>query len=306
MKNKIILPSLWLLLFWCAYPVILKAQENSPMPKIALPSANAAALGKYGDIPVSDYTGIPQISIPLGNVYEQGLNLPISLSYHASGIKVDEVVSNVGLGWSLNAGGVITRTVKGKPDEGANGYAKYDFDIQNATHVTGVASGILDAEPDVYFFNVAGYSGKFYFDRVNGELMPRIIPYQDIKIEKTSTGWVLTTTDGTKYVFDEKEYTDSESGASNYTHYVTGWYLSRIEDFRGNKITFEYIQQLYSYTAGLSETQTLTTLNNSALRAQVSGCDCEIPSGDKTLTYVTIIGLTVSKIKTSFETIELE
>ena len=80
-------------------------------------SPNAASLGKYGDFPVSYNTGLPQISIPIYTVNEGTLSLPISISYHAGGIKVMEASSFVGAGWALNAGGVITRSVVGAPDD---------------------------------------------------------------------------------------------------------------------------------------------------------------------------------------------
>lgn len=48
---------------------------------------------------------------------EEPVNLPISLSYHGSGFKVSEVSSSVGLGWTLNAGGIITRSVRVRPDD---------------------------------------------------------------------------------------------------------------------------------------------------------------------------------------------
>ena len=81
-------------------------------------SPEAASLGKYGDIPVSHHTGTANISIPIYTVTDGPLSLPISLSYHSSGIRVEEMASQVGLGWSLNAGGMITRSVNGAPDEG--------------------------------------------------------------------------------------------------------------------------------------------------------------------------------------------
>src|SRR5450432_4906554 len=86
------------------------------MPKLTPPSPDAAGLGKYGAIPVDKSTGIPQISIPLYEIKTPRFTLPISLSYHASGIKVDEIASWVGCGWVLNAGGAITRSIVGFPD----------------------------------------------------------------------------------------------------------------------------------------------------------------------------------------------
>ena len=70
------------------------AQDISPsLPQIIPPSPTAAALGKYGDVPVGLYTGIPSINIPLYEINDGPLNLPISLNYHAGGIKVEEVAS---------------------------------------------------------------------------------------------------------------------------------------------------------------------------------------------------------------------
>src|SRR6187399_2089539 len=84
---------------------------------IVPPSPTAAALARYGQVPVSLSSGIPEITIPLFEIKDHELYLPVTLSYHASGIKVEEIASWVGLGWSLNAGGVVTRNVMGLPDE---------------------------------------------------------------------------------------------------------------------------------------------------------------------------------------------
>ncbi len=91
--------------------------QLNPYKEVSIASPTAAALGKYGDIPVSYHTGIPQISVPIYQISQGSLSMPISLSYHASGLRVSETASWVGAGWSLNAGGVITRTVRGAPDE---------------------------------------------------------------------------------------------------------------------------------------------------------------------------------------------
>ncbi len=86
------------------------------LPKVIPQSPNTAAFKKFGDIPVSYYTGVPDISIPLYNISAGNVSLPVSLSYHASGIKVADEAGRTGLGWSLIAGSSITRTIRGEDD----------------------------------------------------------------------------------------------------------------------------------------------------------------------------------------------
>ena len=90
---------------------------SQELPQIVPPSPNAAALAKYVEMPVSTTTGIPNISVPIYTINEGQISLPINLSYHAGGIKVEEIASWVGLGWSLNAGVLVRRTTKGLPDD---------------------------------------------------------------------------------------------------------------------------------------------------------------------------------------------
>src|SRR6478752_3075473 len=106
------------------YPALAFSQAAADFPKVIPPSPNAANLGKYVETPVGLFTGTPQINIPIYDIKEGDLNLPISLSYQAGGITVSEIASSTGLGWALNAGGVITRRVEGLMDESASGYLK--------------------------------------------------------------------------------------------------------------------------------------------------------------------------------------
>jgi YD repeat-containing protein len=189
----------------CFYANLLKGQNTSPsstyLNNFVQPPPNAGALGKYADFPVGYYTGVPNINIPLYNLKDGSINLPISISYHASGIRVSELASWVGLGWALNATGVINRTVRGAPDEGSrnsgswpnhprgyyedhglfgllqflpypgtnNGFADQHGVLasQNAFYgnvMPAVLNGAADCEPDLYTFNFNGHTGKFVFD----------------------------------------------------------------------------------------------------------------------------------------------
>ena len=42
--------------------------QNNGLPKITLPSPEAASLAKYGDVQVGHYTGVPSISVPFYDI----------------------------------------------------------------------------------------------------------------------------------------------------------------------------------------------------------------------------------------------
>lgn len=92
---------------------------KSDLSTLIPPSPTVAALMKYEEVPVSNYTGVPNISIPLYNynIPSSKIGINIGLSYHTASTKLDEVASDIGLGWSLTCSGSISRTVRGMPDE---------------------------------------------------------------------------------------------------------------------------------------------------------------------------------------------
>ena len=94
--------------------------QSIQTPTIIPPSPLAQNFMRYGEIPVDYSTGVPDISIPIYTLEGRKLKIPISISYHASGIKVEDIPSEVGLGWVLNCGGIITRTVNELQDESGN------------------------------------------------------------------------------------------------------------------------------------------------------------------------------------------
>jgi YD repeat-containing protein len=186
------------------------------------PSPEAAALAKYADVPVSLYSGTPNITIPIYEVKEHNLSLPITLSYSATGNKVETPATRTGLGWSLNAGGVVTRAVRGGwPDEANMGFLKFASDYHSIDAVRRLpnnvklglynllANGCRDGEPDLFYFNFNGFSGQFMFDW-DGKI--KVMSGSDIKIEpiiggERITSWTITTEDGTIYLFDAIETT---------------------------------------------------------------------------------------------------
>jgi hypothetical protein len=79
---------------------------------------------KYSEHPVNEYTGIPEISVPIFNITEGEVNIPLKASYHAGGIRVSEEASWVGLGWDLSIGS-ITQTINDKDDYGQYAQGPY-------------------------------------------------------------------------------------------------------------------------------------------------------------------------------------
>ena len=164
-----------------------RAQAQNPtLPQVLPPTPNAASLGIYGQVPVSLYSGLPNISIPIGEVRAGDISVPISLNYHGGGIRPDSHSGWVGLGWDLNAGGVITRRVNGLTDEfvnlsgigdsnlysyyfhcskGANpNWAAFDT-IQSYFNFTPSGGlSVIYPSPDEFIFNFGKYSGSFFYN----------------------------------------------------------------------------------------------------------------------------------------------
>ncbi len=216
----------------------LSAFSQLPQSPASVLSPNAASLGLYGNVPVSYYTGVPEINIPLYDISCYNFQLPLSLSYHSSGIQPDQHPGWTGLGWSLNAGGVITRVVKDMPDDynNPNYFAKnagyyFGHDILNTplwnqrSYLREVAQNIekveKDTEPDEFSFKFGEYSGRFFLDHTGSWVVQCSKPvkvmfnnkFLDIPFNKDGTrasaygyspsfnGFTIITDDGIEYVF---------------------------------------------------------------------------------------------------------
>lgn len=273
------------------------SQSQTPNFKVNIlpPSPEAAALAKYADVPVSLYSGIPEISIPLYEVKERSLSLPITLSYHASGNKVDAIAPRTGLGWSVQAHGSISRAMRVWPDEfGERGFLyqsqqrtlpQYNVAPDNVRYLwlADLADGCKDLEPDQFYFNFGPYSGSFTFDNwlLDGQTpdlarVPKVVMAtgSNIKIEPIglSVGgagfinkWQATAEDGTIFIFDVIETMDiiefpspspSCSFALNGAFIPQTWYISEIRSANGEAwIHFEYGEYQTQITSLASESK---------------------------------------------------
>lgn len=214
--------------------------------KIIPQSPQTAQLLKYGNYPVDHSSGLVQIDIPLYTIEYDGVTVPISISYHASGIKVDELASVVGLGWTLNAGGVIGRSIMGSEDivyknsvlrknktrfdyDSAkdverNIYRLYSCDVKTnrgdfladsiCENLIGMCGNtIYDSQSDRYCYRFGNHSGSFRYDVSQDTIV--LLPYAPIKckLEKSKTfgdnGFTIKDENGVIYEFTVEDWSSS-------------------------------------------------------------------------------------------------
>ncbi len=247
------------------------------IPNIAPQSPNAAALGKYGNVELDLSTGTMNHKIPFFDFPVGQNNIEAAITYSSNGVRVDEYESSVGVGWVLNLGGVINRTVFGKPDDTSIRLPAVSNPTSNKDYVTaleGGGEGGGDTQPDIFSFSVNGLSGKFYFDDLG---KPVLIDQTDVKIIRNFINgeynsymqFTLIDTKGVKYYFGGQNFTEKSNikteciktelnGPVTIDGKDTSWLLSKIEYPDGNYIDFNYLVDSGGYYLGVNENMSIT------------------------------------------------
>lgn len=250
---------------WCLFSVISGTAQSADAPNYANNSilpAGAAAASKITDNLVNLFTGQANVSVPIFSFKNNsGISASVSLVYMGgSGIQVGESPTFTGLGWYLNAGGSITRTVRGMPDDMPTNGFLYAATIPADWRSNGnkYYHDSLDAQQDIFQYSFPGHSGKFYIGK-NGQIITvplskiRIIPtYQTATLNhQTLKSFRIIAEDGIKYDFedadqtrinvDDQSYSPTPSGYYGVPH-ATAWNLTRIiSAFENDTIKFNYI-----------------------------------------------------------------
>jgi hypothetical protein len=204
----------------------------------AAPTSNN--LMKFEEVPVSYYTGIPDISIPLFNIptSSPNVNLNVQLKYHPLSAKPDDKAGETGLGWNLLAGGTITRTVRGGgPDERTSSTTNsspptvkygiymhgnnptYQMVFDQSTNWDFIeygyyaGTGRYDTEYDLYQYNFMGQAGRFIIKKdPNGNFIVEKLDRNNLKITSVLSaggndieGVIITDDKGVQYIFKGME-----------------------------------------------------------------------------------------------------
>lgn len=212
------------------------------------------------EVPVSLYSGVPNISIPLYEIKMNGVSVPITLNYHAGGIRADQEATWVGLGWSLDYGGMISRKIKGAPDEDffiraantsddidhfnqlplSSGNFQTDLDTR-MNYIKSAKNNSRDYMPDEFYFSALGYSGKCMFNQNQNKFI--LFPHEDISIRQFKSGliplysWNVILPNGISVDFGKDAYTAQNTNIKNIK---SSWQIKTIRGLYKDSLTYEY------------------------------------------------------------------
>jgi hypothetical protein len=315
-----------LLLTVCIHAIGQEAYTGA-LPKLAPVTPNSAALFKAQERPLGNFTGTTPIDVPLYSLAAGNASVPVALSYHNGGIRVEEIASNVGLGWSMAAGGRITRVMHGIADDrlisGDSGYLHMTLkpsqfpapdyptsQVAAMVNINWILRGFKDAEPDMFMFSCGEVSGKFYFDEQKNIRLVQQMPVKidpvwgtDIMEGYHIIGWILRTEKGNRYYFGVDQtlgaaatdyaslsYTANYSRPPRSSFYTQTWHLVEITDINGlSAARFTYNQSSASFSTLSSGGKALSTWQNFDCRPEEYYSDIQMVTNETTEKYLTRI-----------------
>ena len=137
----------FILLFAFCFSKSFFAQGNY-LPSVIPPSPQSEIFERYLNHKITEYNGLPDITIPLYEIRMKGMTIPVMLTYHAGGVKFRQYDGDVGAGWSLNIGGYrVMRTINNKPDNSSIFYDQNYFETLEM------------AQKDMYMADICNFGG---------------------------------------------------------------------------------------------------------------------------------------------------
>jgi YD repeat-containing protein len=290
------------------------------IPNVFMATPQQASLAKVSEIPIDITTGRMDFRIPIYEIKEKGLSLPISLSYNYSGLLLDEYAGWAGTGWVFNIGGSIVHSVNGQNDENHEGdkdgvdaylFNKPPFDgnhgeqpyiANEASFLEGLVSGAKDGLSDKYIINIGNINCTFYIDKDGNAIFIKNEPY---KLSGNSTvGFTLIDDKGIIYKFNKTVISNYHApknmdlsvlaSVTDYD-YISSFLITEIKfPDSTNSITFEYTDSTTYYQDFM--------LNQSLVLGYNSGAFSTIY---KNPTTISTFNSYLKKITTPQETIEV-
>ncbi|MBP1221906.1 DUF5977 domain-containing protein [Flavobacterium sp. 1355] len=219
------------------------------IPNLVHPTPEASNFLKYDFYPTDNTSGAMNVQVPIYTIKSNGMELPISLSYHTSGIKVDDIASEAGLGWVINAGGFVSVTNKGLSANNGGSAIRADwlnsqqiYALMNSTtppstvnmsqHFNFLLNQNWPTEASMYNYHAPGLSGGYmYRQAANGVKTIFNVPKSTDRIIDSTLGPSIINENGVKYEFTKVEIANGNNI----------WHLTKMSNpISTDIITFEY------------------------------------------------------------------
>ena len=227
------------------------SQANPPAPE-------PFNMTKYGDVSLNEFYGKTALNIPIYNYKVGNLSINLVLNHDGSGVKVDDISNWTGCNWTLETGGIITRTINDLTDEklgvnriyiaDKNAFISQNVTVDGTTQAANLGSifddATKDTEVDMFSYNIPGYSGSFY---LNANFEPVLTKFEN-ELKITSIGnflsnheFIITTPDGICYYFGGSNACEETKLRHNdLSSGVTTFFITKIKHPVNGMILFEY------------------------------------------------------------------
>ncbi len=213
------------------------------LPQTTPKSPEVAAMERFDQYPVSHFTGIADISIPIHTIEVGALKIPIELKYHSGGNKVSDVAPRQGLGWSITGLYSLSAEIRGQADQtSSTGMLNNDLPTFTLSCITPADKQLLDGhinfgydmERDVFTYRTPLRTNSFvvtpdstYFLEADRSLINYSGGFND---------FTLLDDHGNQYYYDIKENT----GGNNINN-TSAWHVSEIlTSVSGEKVSYTY------------------------------------------------------------------
>lgn len=246
------------------WPTQLSSSSNGVLP----PSPSAESLIQDINCPVTPSLGCAEINIPLYTIKHGDLEVPISISYRTSGIKVDDIAGPVGLGWTLHAGGSIVQQIRGKRDKELSSHYSAP-PASSPGDIISISSYISDSEDcyaDKFYYSYPGGAGSFFPHSLSSAgdgsvykiaFNDDVITYHTDESQKHIKEFIITDPHGRNYTFSDhdfdinyryllttfngKQFSIILDKINDIKSRVAGWNISSMTSADGkNRISFTY------------------------------------------------------------------
>lgn len=258
-------------LLLAAIPICMWSQEKNGIETFApVNTPNAMAFSSVNFAPISEYTGKVNLTVPIYEIDLDGLKIPIALKYSYGGVKVNSIASDVGMNWSLSAGGSVIKEINGvddySPDPEAQGYMVHQYIVKEQQDMYYVsAPGINTSFITVYDVNSQGHglvNQTKEITKQGNKITTKAFRLNGLEPDPTAGNLTLDTgevnviaTNGFEYTFSNINKIELKTRNINwhngvaygleawnwrYPNWVSSLDVTSIKTPKGNEVTFEY------------------------------------------------------------------